>query len=56
MTYATLREECANLLKTATELERKARDDATFSQDPEFEKLKGRCREQLLSINSLISC
>lgn len=55
-TYATLRAECADLLRIATELEVKALASASFSDDPEFDKLRAACRTKLQSLGGLVSC
>lgn len=54
-TYTALRIECESLLKIAKELESKALGNGTFSEDPEFVKLKDRYREQHQSLISLLN-
>ena len=54
-TYVTLRAECESLLRLAKSLEGMALQDATFSENPTFQDLKGKFREQMQSVLSLAS-
>jgi hypothetical protein len=55
-TYQVLRRELEGILEIARKLEKKALDNPKFLHDPEFQALKGKCREQLISISGLINC